>query len=56
MTRGEFLKVKCSECGNEQIVFNKPAEDVECVVCDEVIAESRGGKAVFQTQNVSIVS
>lgn len=56
MTSGEFLKVKCSECGNEQVVFNKPAEDVQCVVCDEVLAESRGGKARFNAEVVSTAS
>jgi small subunit ribosomal protein S27e len=56
MARGEFLKVKCSECGNEQIVFSKPAEDVECLVCDELLASSQGGIAAFQADVVSTVS
>lgn len=50
MARGQFVTVKCRECGNEQIVFEKPAEDVECVVCDETLARSRGGKAEFQAR------
>lgn len=55
MSRGAFLKVKCGECGNEQVVFEKPAEDVECIVCDNVIAASRGGKAAFQSKILSAV-
>lgn len=45
MARGQFIKVKCDGCGNEQVIFNKPADDVQCVVCDDVLAASRGGKA-----------
>lgn len=45
MTRGTFLRVECSECGNEQIIFSKPAGDVECIVCDELLAEATGGQA-----------
>lgn len=47
MSHGEFVKVKCDGCGNEQIVFEKPAGDVRCVVCDDVLARSTGGKADF---------
>lgn len=50
------MKVKCSECGNEQVVFEKPAQDVQCVVCDNVLAESRGGKAQLTAELVSTVS
>lgn len=54
--RGAFVKVKCSECGNEQIVFEKPASQVECVVCDTTLARSTGGKARFQAKVVSSVT
>ena len=43
--RSKFLLVKCKKCNNEQIIFNKPAGDVQCLVCGEVIAKSTGGKA-----------
>jgi len=43
--RSKFLLVKCQKCNNEQIIFNKPAGDVRCLVCGEVIAKSTGGKA-----------
>lgn len=56
MARGAFLKVKCGDCGNEQIVFNKPASNIECVVCDSVLAESQGGKARFAADVVSTMS
>lgn len=46
----KFVEVECRDCKNEQIVFSKPAEDVECLVCDEVLAESTGGIAEFRAR------
>ena len=45
VTESKFLKVKCSKCKNEQIVFEKAAGDVTCSVCKEILAKSTGGKA-----------
>ncbi len=39
-----FVTVKCDECGNEQTVFDKPAGDVKCLVCDAVLVEATGGR------------
>lgn len=44
MSDNAFLKIKCEECKNEQIVFERPAQDVECLVCEEVLVESTGGR------------
>ena len=43
-TESKFLKVTCSKCNNEQIIFNKPAKDVKCLVCGEELAKVTGGK------------
>ncbi len=43
--RSRFLKVKCPDCENEQIVFEKASTVVDCVVCSKVLAEPAGGKA-----------
>ena len=45
---GKFLKVKCPDCGNEQIVFDRASTVVKCTVCGSVIAEPRGGKALIK--------
>lgn len=42
---GKFVKVKCEKCKNEQIIFDKSASRVKCLVCGELLAESTGGKA-----------
>lgn len=39
-----FVKVKCDKCKNEQIIFNKAATQIKCLVCGKELAESKGGK------------
>ena len=43
--RGNFLRVKCLDCDNEQIIFDRSASDVKCIICGKTIVKSRGGKA-----------
>jgi small subunit ribosomal protein S27e len=45
LTNSKFLKVKCSKCKNEQIIFEKAASNVTCSVCKEILAKSTGGKS-----------
>lgn len=47
-----FLKVTCSKCKNEQVIFNKAASVVKCLVCNSVLAEPTGGKAKIKTKVV----
>jgi len=44
----KFMKVKCGDCGNEQVVFSKPATKVPCLVCGAVLALPNGGKVVYK--------
>ena len=44
-TESNFSKVRCPKCKNEQVIFIKAASTVKCLVCDEVLAKSTGGKA-----------
>jgi len=39
----KFIKVKCEKCKNEQVIFERPATVVKCLVCGEVLAEPSGG-------------
>ncbi len=39
----KFIKIKCQDCGNEQIVFNKPATAIECLVCGKTLIKPKGG-------------
>jgi len=46
---GKFLNVRC-KCKNEQVIFDKPASPVRCLVCKEVLAESTGGRAIIKAK------
>ncbi|MFX1596999.1 MAG: hypothetical protein ACFFBK_13155, partial [Promethearchaeota archaeon] len=35
--KSRFLRVKCLNCGNQQIIFGCSATDVECLVCGKLL-------------------
>ena len=41
----KFISVKCQDCGNEQVIFDKAATVVSCQVCGASVAFPTGGKA-----------
>ena len=41
--KSKFVKVRC-KCKNEQIIFDKAATKVDCIVCGEELAKTTGGK------------
>lgn len=43
-SRSSFLVVKCKMCGNEQVVFSAPAEEVRCISCNALLQKPTGGK------------
>lgn len=43
-----FVKVKCEDCGNEQITFRKASSVVDCNVCGGLLVEPTGGIADFK--------
>ncbi|MEM5813337.1 MAG: 30S ribosomal protein S27e [Candidatus Aenigmatarchaeota archaeon] len=46
---GKFLLVRCKKCKNEQVVFSMAKTIVKCLICGEILAEPRGGKAKIKT-------
>lgn len=52
---GDFLKVKCSDCENEQVVFQKASSTVNCAVCGTTLATPTGGKATIEHDIVETV-
>ncbi len=51
----KFIRVKCSQCKNEQVVFNKPASEVKCLVCGKILVKPRGGKGRVQVKVVQVL-
>jgi small subunit ribosomal protein S27e len=52
----KFIKVRCSKCKNEQIVFGKPATEIQCLVCAKTVAESAGGKGKVKARILEVLS
>jgi len=53
--RGRFLKVKCEDCGGEQIVFDRSATTVACQVCGATLARPTGGLAEIEGEVLGTV-
>ena len=51
----KFLKVRCSKCKNEQIIFEKASSKIICLVCDEPIAIPKGGKAKLKATVLEVL-
>ena len=54
--KGRFIKVRCSKCANEQIIFGKSSSSVKCLVCGTPVAEPSGGKAKIKAKIIEILS
>jgi small subunit ribosomal protein S27e len=54
--KSRFVKVRCSKCKNEQIIFGKSSSVVKCLICGTVLAESGGGKAKIKARIIEILS
>ncbi len=50
-----FLRVKCSDCGNEQVMFEAATTIVKCLVCGRTLSEPKGGKAKILTKIVAVL-
>ena len=53
--KSKFLKVKCKNCGNIQIVFSHSTTIVKCKICNEQLTEPTGGKAKIHGEIVEIL-
>ena len=42
---GQFYKVECPDCENEQTVFGKASTEVACAVCGTTLVRPSGGEA-----------
>ncbi len=51
----KFIKVRCSKCKNEQVVFGKAAMAIKCLVCGKTIAEPTGGKIKVKARILEVL-
>ena len=52
---GDFIKVKCPDCGGEQIVFRKAATKVVCNVCGSTLVVPKGGVGDIKGEILEVV-
>jgi len=52
----KFLKVKCNDCENEQVVFDHASTSVKCNVCGSTLVEPRGGKAEIKGEIIEVLT
>ena len=53
--RSKFLKVRCPDCSNIEVLFNKTASEVKCQVCGATLARPTGGKADIRGEVVEVL-
>lgn len=51
----KFVRVTCSKCKNEQIIFGKASTEIKCLVCGEVLATPTGGKTKINAKIVEVL-
>lgn len=39
----KFIKIKCRDCGNEQVTYTKISSVVVCNICSATLARPTGG-------------
>jgi small subunit ribosomal protein S27e len=54
--KSRFVKVRCQECKNEQIIFGKASKEVKCLICGKILAEPKGGKAKIKGRIIEILN
>ncbi|SFF91245.1 small subunit ribosomal protein S27e [Halopelagius inordinatus] len=52
---GNYYRVQCTDCDNEQVVFGKASSVVNCAVCGTTLATPTGGKADIRGEVVETV-
>ena len=50
-----FIKVRCRDCENEQVLFNKASNVVSCHICGSKLAVPRGGKAEIKGEILEVL-
>ena len=53
--RSKFIKVRCTKCKNEQIIFGKNSTMVKCLVCDKVISDTSGCKGRIKARILEVL-
>jgi len=50
-----FLRIRCPDCENEQLIYSHPTNIVKCNICKTILATPTGGKGKFNGEIIAIV-
>ena len=53
--KSRFIKVRCNDCENEQVLFDKATTTVSCHICGSKLAIPSGGKANIKAKILEII-
>ena len=53
--QSSFVKVRCTTCKNEQILFGSASSVVTCLVSDKELARPTGGNAEILAQVLEVL-
>jgi small subunit ribosomal protein S27e len=53
--KSKFVKVRCTKCKNEQVIFGKTSTKVKCLVCGKTLAEPTGGKSNIKSRILEVL-
>jgi len=53
--KSKFIKVRCSKCKNEQVIFGNASTVVTCLVCSKEVAYPTGGKSRISARVLEIL-
>jgi small subunit ribosomal protein S27e len=53
--KSKFMKVRCKDCENEQVIFDKASTPISCHICGSKLAIPKGGKADIKAEILEIL-
>ena len=53
--KSKFMKVRCKDCENEQVIFDRASTPVSCHICGSKLAIPKGGKADIKAEILEIL-
>ncbi len=52
----DFIRVRCPDCGNEQMLFSKSNTVILCLVCGTTLAKPTGGRCKIEGEVIEVES
>jgi len=53
--KSKFIKVRCKDCENEQVIFDRASTPISCHICGSKLAIPKGGKVELKSEVLEIL-